>query len=174
MRKQRTGVRQGNWQQFSHIAESLNFQTHSQVVFQESDTQQMKSADLKQVDPTSWNQKNGSTQNFTLMATNLRIVHNLIMYPAAPFLTSPSTPFPGRTWGFLVSWASFAPYPCLVPCNKLYTFLQPSSVSRLDLLHVSKYCQVQVQYHWDTLKWHSSTSQAKRTPEKPNLQALWS
>lgn len=30
----------------------------------------MKSADLKQVDPTSWNQKNGGTQNFTLMATN--------------------------------------------------------------------------------------------------------
>lgn len=73
--------------------------THILNLFlQESDPYQIKTADHKHVDhrQTSWNQKVDEAWNFTLMPTNPRTVHEMIMQAAAPSLTLPLKPLPWR------------------------------------------------------------------------------
>ena len=64
--------------------------THIPKLFlQEADTRWMKTTDSNTVTPNWLKTENGDAHNLTLMPTCLRIAHELLMHPTAPYLSQP-------------------------------------------------------------------------------------
>lgn len=90
--------------------------------FYRKQTHHMKTTDHKNIEPRLVETGGWWGINFTMVTTNLKVVHNLITYPVAPFLTLSLKLLPWRSLGFLVSSTSCL-FSLLGACNESGTLL---------------------------------------------------